>query len=65
MTGVYNENRILNRTLISTNAEKTSKKPSEYFRKIYEEHGIERFKTILESHLIPEEAIDPLLNDDL
>ncbi|MGB9834962.1 MAG: GmrSD restriction endonuclease domain-containing protein [bacterium] len=62
---VYNENCILNRTLISTNAEKTSKKPSEYFRKILEEHGIEKFKMILESHLIPEEAIDFLLNDDL
>lgn len=62
---VYKDHRIINRTLISTNAEKSDKKPSEYFRQKLNEHGKEKLKMILESDLIPEEALDDLLNDHL
>ena len=62
---VYNDNRIVNRTLISTNAEKSDKKPSEYFKKMRDKHGYENLKKILESHIIPENTLDYLLNDDL
>ncbi len=62
---VYKNNSILNRTLISTNAKKADKKPSEYFRQKVDEHGEEQLKRILKSHIIPEEALDYLLKDDL
>lgn len=62
---VYKDHCIVNRTLISTNAEKSDKKPSEYFKRKLGEHGKEKFKMILESHIIPEDALDCLLNDDL
>lgn len=62
---VYKDHRVVNRTLISTNAEKSDKKPSEYFKQILEEHGNEKFKIILETHFIPEDALNTLLNDDL
>jgi hypothetical protein len=62
---IYKENRILNRTLISTNKEKSDKKPSEFFKQMLKEHGKEKFKIILESHLIPEDALGSLLNDNL
>lgn len=62
---VYKDHRIVNRTLISTNAAKSDKKPSEYFKQKLDEHGKEKFKMILESHIIPENALDYLLKDDL
>jgi hypothetical protein len=62
---VYKDDRIVNRTLISTNAEKSDRKPSEYFKKMLDEHGSEKLKIILKSHIIPEDALDYLLNDDL
>lgn len=62
---VYKDDRIVNRTLISTNAEKSDKKPSEYFKQKLNEHGDEKFKEILETHLIPEDALNDLLNDNL
>ncbi len=62
---VYNEHRIINRTLISTNTAKGSKKPSEYFKNILNEHGEGELKRILKSHIIPEDALDCLLQDDL
>jgi hypothetical protein len=62
---VYKEDRIVNRTLISTNAEKSDKKPSEYFKHKLKEHGPEKLRMILESHIIPWDALDCLLNDDL
>jgi hypothetical protein len=62
---IYKEDCILNRTLISTNAEKLDKKPSIYFKERLEEHGKEKFIEILESHIIPSSALDYLLNDNL
>lgn len=62
---VYKDHRIANRTLISTNAEKSDKKPSEYFKQKLDEHGKEKLKMILESHIIPEDALDYLLSDDV
>lgn len=62
---VYKDHRIANRTLISTNAEKSDKKPSEYFKQKLDEHGKEKLKMILESHIIPEDALDYLLSDNV
>jgi len=62
---IFNEDRVLNRTLITSNQSKFNEKPSEYFRERLEEHGREILLEILESHLIPPEALDYLLNDDL
>lgn len=62
---VYKDHCIVNKTLISTNAEKSDNKPSEYFKQKLDEHGKEKFKIILESHIIPEDALAYLLNDDL
>lgn len=62
---IYRENRIANRTIISTNQSKINKKPSEYFRERINEIGEQRVKEILATHLIPAEALPYLLNDDL
>ena len=62
---LYNRNLATNRTLISTNAEKSNKPPSEYFNERLKEHGDAKLKEILKSHLIPEDALDTLLRDDL
>lgn len=62
---IFNEGRIMNRTLISTNQSKIDKKPSEYFKERLKELGEEEVKEILISHLIPPEALEYLLNDDL
>jgi len=62
---IYNYNGVLNRTLISSNAEKWKTKPSKYFKERLNEHGPENFEIIMKSHLIPNDAIQFLLNDDL
>lgn len=62
---IYKYNGILNRTLISSNAEKWKTEPSKYFKERLAEHGQEIFKSIMNSHLIPDDAIEPLLNNDL
>jgi hypothetical protein len=62
---VYKDHRVVNRTLISTNSKKSDKVPSEYFREKLDEHGTGRLMMIMKSHLIPEDALDCLLNDDL
>ena len=62
---IFKENRILNRTLISTNQSKINKKPSEYFAARVQELGKEKVEMILASHLIPPEALDYLLNDKI
>lgn len=62
---VYKENRILNRTLISTNKRKSDKLPSVYFTERQRQHGKDNLKEILRSHLIPEHALESLLNKDL
>ncbi len=54
---------VLNKTLISTNAQKSNKKPSEYFKELQGKHGKDKLFEILESHLIPKEALEDLLND--
>jgi len=62
---IFRENRILNRTLISTNQSKIDKRPSTYFRERIQELGKEKVEEILASHLIPPEALNCLLNDNL
>jgi len=62
---IYKNDTILNRTLISTNAEKSYKKPSQYFDQLLKIHGEEKLKEILKTHLIPEDALTDLLNDAL
>lgn len=62
---IFNENKILNRTIISTNQSKINKKPSEYFKERIKELGEEKVKEILESHLIPHEALNFLLSDNI
>lgn len=59
-------NCIANKTLISTatNTEKSNKKPSAYFKKIRDTHKEEKLIEILKSHIIPEDALDDLLNDN-
>ncbi len=56
---------VLNRTIISSNQRKSNKKPSEFFKDLIEKHGKEYTIEILETHLIPEEALESLLNDNL
>ena len=62
---IYNENRILNRTLLTTNAKKSNIKPSVYFKRMLLNHGETAFRQILESHMIPVECHRFLLEDDL
>lgn len=63
---IYNIDEVANRTLISTNAEKSNKKPSEYFNELIRIHrGRERLCEILKTHLISEKALENLLNDDV
>ncbi len=61
----FKENRVLVKTIISTNQRKIDKKPLEYFGKLVEERGENKVKDILKTHLIPSDALDDLLNDDL
>ena len=62
---IYKENKIANRTIISTNQNKIDKRPSEYFKERIKELGEEKVKSILFTHLIPPEALHHLLNDNL
>jgi len=62
---IFRDNRVLVKTIISTNQKKLAKKPSKYFGEFVSAKGVERVKEILKTHLIPEEALDCLLNDDL
>lgn len=63
-----NVNSILNRTLISekSNIMKSDKIPSIFIPLFIDQHGkdIERFLQTLNSHLIPPEALQALLNDN-
>jgi|Deesub1362A_J573_1020465.scaffolds.fasta_scaffold01960_2 hypothetical protein len=61
----FNENRVLIKTIISTNQRKIDKKPSEYFEKLVKERGEDKVKEILKTHLIPPDTIGDLLNDNL
>ena len=62
---IYREDRIANRTIITTNQSKSNKRPSEYFSKRIEKLGREKVEEILGTHLIPPEALDALLRDDI
>ncbi|MEM3505406.1 MAG: DUF262 domain-containing protein [Conexivisphaerales archaeon] len=61
----FKEDMILNRTVITSNQSKIDKKPSEFFGDRLKDFGREKLVEILRSHLIPEEALDYLLKDDL
>lgn len=61
----FKDDSVLNRTLITSNQSKFNKRPSEYFREKLIEFGESKLKEILESHLIPFEALEFLLNDDI
>jgi hypothetical protein len=61
----FNINSIINRTLITTNAVKGDKLPSVYFRELIGDYGEDKLKEILKTHIIPEDALDSLLNDDI
>ncbi|ALM76054.1 hypothetical protein TBCH5v1_2153 [Thermococcus barophilus] len=62
---LYNEDRVANRTIITTNQSKSNKKPSEYFKERIQELGEESVLNILATHLIPPEALEALLKNDL
>ncbi len=62
---MFKDNRVVVKTLISTNQKKSSKRPSKYFKELIESMGKEKVKEILKTHLIPEEALDCLLRDDI
>ena len=64
LKSIYKKNRILNRTLTSTNSSKGNKKPSQ-FSELLKQHGRDKPIKILESNLIPAEALLDLLNDKL
>jgi len=55
---------VLNRTVITSNQRKIDKKPSEFFTDLINKYGRNRVVEILETHLIPEEALDSMLKDD-
>ncbi|MBC2579958.1 DUF262 domain-containing protein [Clostridium sp. DJ247] len=61
----YKMNLISNRTLITSNASKGDKSTSIYFEERIREQGKEAVIKILKSHLINEEALNYLLNDDI
>ncbi|MDI9645699.1 MAG: hypothetical protein QFX40_03290 [Archaeoglobales archaeon] len=61
----FKEDMILNRTLITSNQSKIDKKPSEFFGDRLKDFGRKKLVEILRSHLIPEEALNYLLKDDL
>ena len=53
---IYKENQILNRTLTSTNSSKGNKKSSQ-FSELLKQHKRDKPIKILESNLIPAEAL--------
>lgn len=61
----YKVNSVINRTLITTNAAKGDQDPSKYFKERLSDYGINKLRDILATHLIPEDAINDLLNDNL
>jgi hypothetical protein len=62
---VYKVNIFPNRSLITKNLPKLDRIPSDYFKEQLNLHGEEQLIQILNSHLIPKEAISSLLSDDL
>ncbi len=61
----YKTNYISNRSLITSNANKKDKVPSVYFGERISEQGKETVIRILKSHLINEEGLKYLLEDDI
>ncbi|HEX9897088.1 MAG TPA: DUF262 domain-containing protein [Dehalococcoidales bacterium] len=62
---IYSEHRILNRTLLTTNAKKSNTPPSIYFKQKLQQYGEFKLKEILASHIIPKEALPFLLTDSI
>lgn len=57
---------VLNRALIDSETNKIigKKAPSDYLQVMFEARGEDRISTVLESHLIPEEAYSAMQSDD-
>jgi hypothetical protein len=62
---IFNENSILNKTLILSNQKKSKKRPSVYFNSLIDSHKENELIKILKTHLISKNALTFLLNDDL
>lgn len=56
---------IWNRTLISSNAEKSDKRPSEYFNALLVLGSRQKLLEILSTHLIDEKGLEALLSDEI
>lgn len=61
----YNDNSILNRTLLTTNTEKSNQHPSKYFSALETVHGRDGLLSILDTHFINEACLHALLSDDI
>lgn len=61
----YKNNLVLNRTIITTNQAKGDRIPSAYFSSLITLNGREMVEETLATHLIPREALDLLLSDNL
>ncbi len=61
----YSDNSIINRTLISTNAEKSNQQPGKYFSALETVHGRDELLSILQTHLIDKHCLRCLLSNDL
>lgn len=59
------ENSILNRTLISTNAEKSNQLPGKYFEALETVHRREGLLKILATHLMDANCFEALRNNDI
>jgi hypothetical protein len=62
---IYNEHRIFNRTLLTTNVKKSNAQPSTYFKRMLLNHGEPTFKKILASHIIPPECHKSLFENNI
>ncbi|MDR6770231.1 DUF262 domain-containing protein [Azospirillum sp. BE72] len=61
----FNDNSILNRTLITSNSEKSNQHPSKYFGALETVHGRDGLLDILRSHLMDEHCLDALLSNNI
>ena len=61
---IYHDDRLPNRTIITTNQSKSNKKPSVYFGELVHTLGKGKVIEILKTHLISEQALDYLLDGE-
>lgn len=61
----FSDNSILNRTLITSNSEKSNQLPGKYFGALETVHGREGLLDILKTHLMDEVCLDALYRSDL